>query len=304
MMRHPTSPRAARPSSARLLLAIPLALGLGCSAASGGHGFTGTGGGGAGGASTTTTTDNLGGGLIATGGSGGGTGGSAGDARVYAQSASTLYRLDPNTKAVTTVGPFSGCGGDVIDIAVDKDGVMYAATTGTLNRVDTATAKCSFVAFGIYPNSLSFVPKGTVDPNEEALVGYNGDVYVRIDKTTGTETPIGSLGGGYASSGDIVSVIGGGTYLTVYGNGCSDCIVEVDPKTGAMKKMIGSVGHADVYGLAFWAGSAYGFDDAGELFQIDLGTGQTTPITMPQKPAGLRFWGAGSTTSAPLEPPH
>jgi hypothetical protein len=283
-----------------------LVLGLGCSAASGNHGFTSTGGGGAGGATTSTTSsDNLGGGLINTGGSGGATGGAGGgDARVYAQSASTLYELDPITKAVTTVGAFSGCGGDVIDIAVDKDGVMFAATSGTLNRVDTASAKCSFVAFGIYPNSLSFVPKGTVDPAAEALVGYNGSTYVRIDTATGAETILGDLGQGYGSSGDIVSVIGGGTYLTVNGNGCNDCIVEVDPKSGAMKKMIGSVGHASVYGLAFWAGSAYGFDDAGELFQIDLTNGHSTPITMPQKPAGLRFWGAGSTTSAPLEPPH
>lgn len=285
-------------------IVLVLVLASGCSAASGTHGFTGTGGGG-GASSSTTTSENVGGGLINTGGSaGGGTGGSAGDARVYAQSASTLYKLDPVTKAVTTVGAFSGCGGDVIDIAVDKDGAMFAATSGMLNRVDTATAKCTFVAFGIYPNSLSFVPKGTVDPAAEALVGYNGSTYVRIDTQTGAESILGDLGQGYASSGDLVSVIGGGTYLTVYGNGCSDCIVEVDPKSGAMKKMIGSVGHADVYGLAFWAGSAYGFDDAGELFQIDLTSGKSTTINMPQKPAGLRFWGAGSTTSAPLEPPH
>ncbi len=224
-------------------------------------------------------------------------------AEVFGQSGSTLYKLDPTTKQVTVVGDFSGCGGSVIDIALDKDGKMYGTTFGGVYRIDKTTASCAHIASGSYPNSLSFVPIGTLDPNVEALVGFVGATYVRIDTTTGTVTNVGSLGGGYSSSGDVVSVIGGGTYLTVTGNGCGDCIVEVDPKTGALKKMIGPVGHASVFGLAFWGGSAYGFDDAGELFQIDLTTGKSTTIPIPNAPSGLSFYGAGSTTSAPLTPP-
>jgi hypothetical protein len=90
---------------------------------------------------------------------------------------------------------------------------------------------------------------------------------------------------------------------TVIGDGCNDCIVEVNPKTGDLKKMIGPVGHTGVYGLAFWGGAAYGFDNAGELFEINLTTGASTSIPMPGAPSGLSFWGAGSTTSAPLKPP-
>ena len=68
-----------------------------------------------------------------------------------------------------------------------------------------------------YPNSLSFVPKGTVDPNVEALVGYNGGTYVRIDTVTGAVTSIGNLGSGYSSSGDIVRLpIPGNAELLVY----------------------------------------------------------------------------------------
>jgi hypothetical protein len=224
-------------------------------------------------------------------------------AEVYGQSSSTLYKLDPNTKAVTVVGPFDGCD-SVIDIALDANSNLYATTWSGLWTVDRKTAKCTQIASGSYPNSLSFVPIGVLDPNSEVLVGYQGSTYVRIDSKSGSITQIGSIGGSYASSGDIVSVKDGPTYLTVTGPGCNDCLIQVDPKTGAMIKNHGAVHHAAVFGLAFWAGSVYGFDDQGELFEVEIqnGTLKTTPITFPNSPFGLSFWGAGSTTIAPVGP--
>jgi hypothetical protein len=236
-------------------------------------------------------------------------GGPQGPAEVFGHSPDTLYKLDPVTKVVTMVGLFQGCNAQaaaVIDLALDKDGNMFVTTFGGFYKVDKTTAVCTHIADGAYPNSLSFVPKGTLDPNVEALVGYEGADYVRIDPTTGVLTTVksGALVAGYYSSGDVVSVIGGGTYLTVQGGTplCNDCIVQVDPSTGAMVKMIGPVGHADVYGLAFWGGSAYGFDDTGHLFQIDLTNGTPTDIPIPGAPPNLVWFGAGSTTSAPLTP--
>jgi hypothetical protein len=278
----------------------------GCSATGShgnGSGFGGSGGSG-GGAGTNTGGLGAGGGGVGgfnptTGPTGGGTPGQT--AEVFAEGPNTLFRLDPDTKAFTKVGDFSPCNG-VIDIAIDKDGVMYGTTSNALWLIDKTTAACTHIASGAYPNSLSLVPQGTVDPNEEALVGYNGSIYVRIDKTSGAVSQIGTLGNNnYASSGDIVSVIGGGTYLTVNGGNCNDCIIQVDPKTGTMMNMIGPLGHQAVFGLAFWAGAAYGFDNSGQLFEIDLTTANTTPIpkggfNVPQ------FWGAGSTTSAPVTP--
>ena len=265
--------------------------GAGGSAQGGGGGSPGSGGAGNGGAGS--------GGFDPTGTGGGG--GHMQPSEVFAEGPNTLYKLDPDTKAFTKVGDFVNCEGGVIDIAIDKNGVMFGTTTGGLWNINKDTAVCTLIADGNYPNSLSLVPKGTVDPNEEALVGYNGSTYIRIDKVTGNVTDIGTLQGGYISSGDIVSVIGGGTYLTVNGNDCSDCIIQVDPKTGDMMQMIGHLDHQSVFGLAFWAGAAYGFDDGGKLFEIDLTNGTTTPIqsggfTVPQ------FWGAGSTTSAPVVP--
>jgi hypothetical protein len=221
---------------------------------------------------------------------------------VYAHSATQLYKLDPQTKQVSVVGTFGGCT-DVIDIALDVASNAYVTTSSGFYKVNLQTAACTHIATGAYPNSLSFVPKGTLDPNAEALVGYFGSSYVRIDPATGAVTTIGALTGGYTSSGDIVSVIGGGTFLTVKdaSGACNDCLLQVDPKTGDLVQSYGSVSHLDVFGLAFWAGTVYGFDDAGKIFAISWQNGAlvTTDIPVPSPPAGLQFWGAGSTTSAP-----
>ncbi|MHB8879781.1 MAG: hypothetical protein ACYC8T_39335, partial [Myxococcaceae bacterium] len=219
---------------------------------------------------------------------------------VYAHGPTKLYKLDPVTKAVTLIGTFQGCT-DVIDIALDESSNAFVTTTDGVYRLDLATARCTLVSLGSYPNSLSFVPKGTLDQNAEALVGYFGATYVRINTTTGAKQNIGALTGGYTSSGDIVSVKDGGTFLTVTGNACSDCLFQVNPTTGNLIKNFGTVNHPDVYGLTYWAGALYGFDDTGKLFGISAqGSGITTAnITIPNG-AGLVWWGAGSTTSAPV----
>lgn len=225
---------------------------------------------------------------------------------VFGHSSKTLYKLDPVTKQVTVVGDFDGCG-PVIDIALDEKSTLVAASYQALYTVDKATASCTEIATGDYPNSLSFVPKGTVDPNEEALVGYSNGDYLRIDTKTGSVTKIGAIGGSFVSSGDIVSVKGGKTYLTVKGGSCDtqDCLIEVDPKTGKMIKNWGSIEHQKVFGLSFWGGKVYGFDDSGSLFEVTFGSNKivTTDIPIPKAPADLQFWGAGSSTSAPLIEP-
>jgi hypothetical protein len=263
-------------------------------------GAGGNGSGGSSGSFTSSSGNGAGGGLGVDGGSSSGAGGGNQIAEVYGHSAVTLYRMDPTTKQVTVVGNFQGCS-SVIDIALDKDSNLFGTTFDGLYRIDKNTAVCTHIASGGYPNSLSFVPKGTVDPNAEALVGYQGATYVRIDTVTGAITPIGSLQGGLSSSGDIVSVINGKTLLTVNGLNCGDCIVEVNPTTGDMIQNWGPLGYASVFGLAFWAGKAYGFNDAGQLFEIEFGMTNVmaTPIPIPSAPPGLSFWGAGSTTSAP-----
>jgi hypothetical protein len=217
---------------------------------------------------------------------------------VYAHSPDTLYKVDPVAKTMTTVAPFNGCS-SVIDLAIDQNMNAWVTTFSAVYHLDLKTAVCTLISTGTYPNSLSFVPVGTLDPSVEAMVGYFDSTYVRIDTTTGAVTTVGSLTNGYSSSGDIVSVKGGGTFLTVTGNACADCLLQVNPKTGAMIQNYGSVGHGAVFGIAFWAGTVYGFDNAGELFSIGWSGGKLVTTNIPTTP-GLQFWGAGSTTSAPV----
>ncbi len=223
---------------------------------------------------------------------------------VYGHSATQLYKLDPVTKAVSVVGTFD-CSNQITDIAIDGASNAYATSFGAFYKLDLNTAKCSLLASGDYPNSLSFVPKGTLDANVEALVGYLGDEYVRIDTNSGSLKSIGSLSGGYVSSGDIVSVTGGGTFLTAKNFGCADCLLQIDPATGNMVQNYGSVGFGSVFGIAYWGGTVYGFTDAGDLFEITMQNGKvsTKTITIASKPSGLSFWGAGSSTSVPVASP-
>jgi len=239
--------------------------------------------------------------------------------KVYAHSADTLYLLEPISKQVTKVGVFD-CTGSMVDIAIDKAGKMTGSAAisfngalgGALVTVDATNAHCQELNRG--PNlltSLTYVPEGTLLANAEALVGYAEDQYVRVDPATGALTNIGLLNNTaisstkWVSSGDVVSIKGGGTYLTVKPasgttDGRGDRIVEVDPKTGGLLRIIGATGMDDVLGLGYWGGVAYGFTIAGKLIQIDLTTGAGTTIPIPDAPAELSFLGAGTTTVAPI----
>jgi hypothetical protein len=228
---------------------------------------------------------------------------SAPQAIVFGHTPDTLYSFDPTTNNVSLVGTFSGCSQtiltQVIDLAVDSQMNAFATTFDGFYSVDLTTAQCTLVKTGSYPNSLSFVPAGTLDPNVEALVGYFGSSYVRIDTSSGNTTVIGTLSGGYASSGDVVSVSGGGTYLTVTGNGCGDCLLQVDPTTGDVVQNFGALPHGEVYGLGYWAGTLFGFDGTGDLFSIGTGGDAGLVTSDVVTNGGVTWWGAGSTTIAP-----
>lgn len=291
-----------------LVAALVSACAAGGTGESGGGGSGGDGGSGAAGAAGPSTTGGSGGeggfGGFPSGGSGGG---EDLPAEVFGHSDTTLYKLNPDTKAVGIIGPFQGCATEVVDIALDADSNFFATTYDGLYRVNKATAQCTLVAEGDYPNSLSFVPAGTLDPNKEALVGFVDDQYVRINPDTGAITNIGQpWDNGFKSSGDVVSVKNGPTYLTIKDfvaadMVCADCLVEINPANGAIIENFGSIGYAKVFGTAFWAGSVYGFTNDGALFEITLNNGNVNTILIEQS-GSLKFWGAGSTTSAPPVP--
>lgn len=223
-------------------------------------------------------------------------------AEFFGHTGTTLYRVDPVSRATTAVGNFDGCT-YINDIAIDKRGVIYGTTGTSLWTLSGVDAHCTLVAKGTFPNSLSFVPANVLAP-DETLVGFEGADYVRIDTTSGVKSKVGAMAGGYTSSGDVVSVINGPTYVTVKGNGCGDCLVEVDPKTGSITKNWGDVGHVDVFGIAFWAGKVYGFANDGTLFEAAFTNGAVQATTIPVSGPALAWAGAGSTTAAPLVAPN
>lgn len=292
----------------RTLAPLALCFALACSTGSSDSSGSGGAGGDEGSSGPGGTGSGVGGGPSGAGGvaggfavGGGGVGGGQEEiAEVFGHSPTQLFRLDPDTKQLTTVGPFNGCS-QVIDIALDVDSNILATTFDGLYAVDKTNAACTLIASGSFPNSLSFIPAGTLDPNVEALVGYRFDEYVRIDPTSGAISTIGYLGGnGLGSSGDIVSVKGGNTYLAVNGAGCGDCLVQINPSTGAIMQNWGPLGFSGVWGIAFWAGTVYGFNNSGALFEVTFENGVMSTMLVAQQ--DTEFWGAGSTTSAPPIP--
>lgn len=257
-------------------------------------------------------------------------GGPQGIPEVFVHSNDTLYKLDPTSSELqlSEVGEFTGdLGSDsMVDIALNEDGEMYGTTYNAVYKVDKETGATTLIkkdgttSDRKYPDSLSFVPKGTIESDREVLVGYRGSDYIQIDPQSGNIKVIKSnaLGNELVSSGDIVSIKGEGflTYLTVKPNpqgdcnsneckSCetNDCLFQVDPKTGAKISNLGSTKRPKVFGLAFWAGTVYGINTDGFLFKLEPDNNvKATNITIPGNFGKISFFGAGSSTSAPAGP--
>jgi hypothetical protein len=173
----------------------------------------------------------------------------------------------------------------------------------------------------LYPNSLAFVPLGTVDATQEALVGYTYDpdtgdarVYTRINVDTGGLTVIGDINpspplGGveYKIAGDFVSLARAqgttyGSIVPIVDAGATDLLAELDPATGTIKRIIGDIGQGNLYGMGFWAGKAYGFSKLGGIYQISPLTGGSQLALDPADGGPIEWYGAGVTTDSPTAP--
>lgn len=228
---------------------------------------------------------------------------------VYAHSNTTLYAVDPRVSppGFTTVGAFSFPAGDthrhtMTDLAVDAAGGIVGVTADALFRVEPTTAACTLLS-GL-PGShtfvgLTYVPAGTLDPVAEVLLGGASDgSYWRIDTTTGGATMVGTFQGGWLLSGDLVSIAGAATYVTVRRSTTgTDSLATLDLATGTLS-VIGDTGFRALYGLGYWRSTLFGFSNGGEFISIDVRTGSGHLISTPV----MQFWGAGVTTLAPIAP--
>ena len=222
-------------------------------------------------------------------------------ARVYAHSASALYSIDPDTLALTAIGPFKWPSGsdEMTDIALDKDGNMFGISADRVWSIDVTTAKCTFLSNfqGNQFNGLSFIAADQTAGGAEILVGaaQDGSVY-RIDSTSGAQVLLGSYGSSYGSSGDLVSVQGSTYATTSRASDAYDSLVKVDAATGKAT-LIGSTGTNQIWGLGYWKQKLFGFTQLSGMVLIDINTGKATPIAGG---GSISWYGAGVTTSAPI----
>jgi hypothetical protein len=221
------------------------------------------------------------------------------EASVYAHSATELYRVDPDTLEVSLVGPFlwPGLSDQMTDIALDRAGNMTGVSFTRVYRIDKDTGDCVFLAnLGRSFNGLSYVPASSTDPSapEILVAAANDGTLYELDPDTGVTTYLGALGGGWRSSGDLVSVRGLGTVATVKQNG-TDRLARIDPTTWEAT-ILGDTGVMNIWGLGFWGDKVYGFTDNRQFVLLDIATGAATPVST----SDVRWWGAGVTTSAPV----
>lgn len=228
---------------------------------------------------------------------------------VFAHSDTQLFAVDPLTAppAFRIVGTFAFPPGDayshvMTDIAVDANGAITGVTQNALYRIDPTTAACTLLEPlpGMHTFvGLTFVPAGVLDPTNEVLVGGAIDgTYWRIDATTGAATMLGRFQGGWLLSGDLVSIAGAATYVTVRRSSTgTDSLATLDLATGALT-IIGDTGFRSVFGLGYWRATLYGFSRSGQFITIDVRTGASQQVSMPVR----QFSGAGVTTIAPITP--
>lgn len=244
-------------------------------------------------------------------------GGARADARppdnptaVYAQSATTLYEVDPDTLDITEVGDFTfdKDAQNITDIAIDANGTTIAISLAALYSVDKSTAAATYLTdldatLDIDLTSLSFVPVDPNDPqSDERLIAadFDGVVY-EIDPNTGDTTVVGDYGSDdqghkIGSSGDIVSVRGLGTLATVTVEGeQNDYLAWINPTTFEAS-LLGDTGFDRIFGIGFWEDTVYGFTDDKEFVTLDSTTGEGSEVGSDN----IRWWGAGVTTKAPV----
>lgn len=229
---------------------------------------------------------------------------------LYAHTKDTLYKLDMDAKAFVLIGKFAfdKKPDSVTDIAIDRNGTLYATTFKDLFTCGLQDAKCKWLAtiptsstFDGTFNGLTFAPKGTVDPNEDALIGIAADGtwnHVKFNGSSVSMVKLGQYGDGWLSSGDAFSVEGIGTYATLKGKGKSDSLAAVDPTTGKLTAVIGETGVSQLFGFAWWAGVFYAFSNDGNVYTLDVATGQATQVKGITVPQGAKWWGAGVSTRA------
>jgi hypothetical protein len=184
----------------------------------------------------------------------------------------------PNLGKVKLVGP---SGQSLTDIAFSPTGQLYGigpdsgappynlfsinTVSGGATMIGSMTPAIGSVACAIGtcpPNSLVFSDSG-------ALYTATDELYL-INPSTGADTVVGPLGGGFVSGGDL-AFVGQTLYLATANND----LVSVNPLTGGAT-LVGPMGVSNVFGLASPDGATlYGLAGT-SVYKINPATGAST----------------------------
>lgn len=236
------------------------------------------------------------------------------DVLIYAHSPDTLYTFSPFSNTVEEVGAFTTPDGDVVemlDLAVDSEGVVLTSSQDRLWRVDPETAEVTEIGeFDLRDEqlfALSFLTPSESPDGTEMLVGAtNEGAYYEVDRDSAATWLLGQYPEGWASSGDIVSIEGLGTFATLKRmDFSSDVLARIlfASDGSSTVTVVGAIRKApddfrQIFGLGFWGRDMFGFSNAGQLIRIDPHTGRGEVVTADT--GANRFWGAGVTTRAPV----
>lgn len=162
-------------------------------------------------------------------------------------------------------------------LAADKYGTLYVADGGRLHTYDPLTqAKVEVGQFDPITQSIQCTTLA-LNPVDQSLYGVelggapnfeNTGQLLRIRSTDGGATRVGNP---LLQPVQALAFDANGVLLAVLmGTGGSDTLVELDPASGTVRRMIGAVGFAPVTGLAF--------DRSGGLFAVSPLDAQTSRI--------------------------
>jgi hypothetical protein len=263
-------------------------------------------------------------------------GGQTGPAIIYANTDTELWTMDPNTHALTDVGPFSFGGGTtptITDLAVDANGIVVVNSETAVYDVTLPAGGTGTVNLALHTQlpsgskfyALGFTPAGALESGESLIAGDSaGNLYYIPSSATATPQLLGGFGGNWELSGDVVfytangATIGLATIRDCPGGTCTktnDSLAEIDvpamkqaftsnsPGT-LLKQVFGSgTGYGDLFGIGAWGNSVYAFSRASggnpaQLVQVGMSGTGTSLMQFPNITGG--WSGAGVTTKAPI----
>jgi hypothetical protein len=204
---------------------------------------------------------------------------------VLVNTADTVFRVDPETLAITELGKFvfvDTARVPITDMALDRRGRLWGVSFDGVYAIDPATFETRLLA-EVPPftnlNALGIVASEILDRVESpdvllAAGAYHDRVY-EVNPATGAIVQRGIMGGGLESSGDITYAPGVGVVILAKDRGSgTEGIARLERGSLHAVRAPGGIGFTDVVGIApFAKGRLFGVTQLGDVIVIDPVTG-------------------------------